>query len=118
MHPGFLILLSVPWKELIVTVPKVMDAAAGLYETMRGMPRRRPPRGTSKADGIPTLRADVTELQERLDTLEDNNEAQAELITQMTRHAAGLLRWLIVLALTSLVAGIIAIAAIVVAVLQ
>ena len=64
------------------------------------------------------LRADVTELQERLDTLEGNDEAQAELIAQMTRHEAALLRWLMVLGLTSVVTGAVAITALIVAVLR
>ena len=118
MHPGFLFLTSVPWTELVRAAPKMMDSAVKLYQSLSERKPRRAPQGTSKVDDIPALRADVTELQERLDTLEDNNEAQAELITQMTRHEAGLLRWLIVLAFTSVVTGVIAIAAIVVAVLQ
>ena len=64
-----------------------------------------------------TIEADVTELQERLGTVETNEETQAELFGRMIRHEEALLRGLIVLMLTSVVTGAVAIAALVIAVL-
>ena len=118
MQLGLLALANVPWTELIKAAPKVMDSAVKLYDSVSGRQRRRPPRDAAQTDDIPTLRADVTELQERLDALEGNDEAQAELIAQMSRHEAALLRWLMVLGLTSVGASAVAIVALVFAVLR
>ena len=117
MPVGHLLLAAVPWTELIKAAPKMMDSAVKLYENMSGRQPRRPSRGTNKVDDIPALREDLTELQKHLDMLENNDKAQADLIAQMTRHQAALTRWLIMLTLTSVVTGIVAIAALVVAVL-
>ena len=86
MQLGLRALANVPWTELIRAAPRMMESAVKLYDSVSGRQRQRLPRDTGSADGIPTLRADVTELQERLDTLEGNDEAQADLIAQMTRR--------------------------------
>ena len=111
-----LVLKSATLVEAIKAVPQVMEASVKLYDRVRGRPQRRPPRDNAVADAVPTLREDITELQERLDSLETTDKTQTELIAHMTRHEAALLRWLIGLGLTTILTGAAAITALVVAV--
>ena len=109
------VLSAVPWKEVINATPKVMDATVKLVDRISARQPRRLRRDTTEPDDVPSLRTDIAELQERLDVLEGNDEAQAELIAQMARHEAALLRWIIILSLISVVTGIVAIVGLVVA---
>ncbi len=67
---------------------------------------------------MPTLRTAITDIQERLDAQEANAESQAELIVQLTNHNAALVRWLPILVIVSVISGGVAIAALLLAILQ
>ena len=96
---GFL--AGVPWLKLVTVVPAAMNAATKLYDSVRGRPRSQPTQ-------------DLTKLQKRLDAIEGYQETQTEL----TQHHAVLLRWLLVLTLSLVVMGGVAIAGLVVALLR
>ena len=100
---GFL--AGVPWLKLVTVVPAAVNAAAKLYDGVRGRPRSQPTQ-------------DLTRLLKRLDAIERDQETQTELITQLTQHHAVLLRWLLVLTLALVVIGGVAIAGLVVALLR
>ena len=110
------ILAIVPWKKLADNAPRMVDVALDVYERVRSQRRPRLSSKTVKPDDLPQLlRADVSELQERVDSLEGNSEAQAELIAQMAQHEHAFLRWLIVLTLVLGVTSAVAIVALAVA---
>lgn len=113
MPMGPFIMASIPWTELIKAAPILMESTRKLYESVRNRPPRTSQPSKANSDDIPTLRADLSELQERTNSLEANNEEQAELIAQMARHQAAMLRWLTILALTTVVTGAVAIAALI-----
>ena len=100
---GFL--AGVPWLKLVTVVPAAVNAAAKLYDSVRGRTRSRPTQ-------------DLTGLQKRLDAIEADQETQTELMAQLTQHHAALLRWLLVLTLALVVMGGVAIAGLVVALLR
>ena len=70
---------------------------------------------TTNREEIQVLRAQVEQLQERLDTQEENAEAQAELIVQLARHNASLVRWLLLMAIGLALSSGVAIAALILA---
>ena len=100
---GFL--AGVPWLKLVTVVPAAMNAAAKLYEIVKGPGPSRPTQ-------------DLTGLQKRLDVIEGYQETQTELMVQLTQHHAALLRWLLVMTLALVVMGGVAIAGLVVALLR
>lgn len=114
MHPALVLLAAVPWREIVTAVPRVMETAVDVYDTVRGQKR---PRSARRASGPGDLSKDLQDLEERVDSLEGRSEVQAELIAQMTRHDAALLRWLIVLTLVLFVTVAVAAVAIVLAIL-
>lgn len=111
---GWLLALSgVPWGKLINAVTNMKV----LYDGMRSKSPKSPTQGSSNADDIEALRADISELQERIRILEVNEETRTELIAQMIRHEEALLRRLVVLTLALVVTASASIVALVVAVL-
>ncbi len=108
---------SIPWTEVIKAAPKLAEVGAKIYETARGTQRNRQARNNNVTTNGGTSDKEFSALQDRLDALEDNGEAQAEIIAQMARHQAALVRWVIVLGLSSIVTGAIAVTALVIAVL-
>ena len=75
-------------------------------------------KGAAEADNLGTLRTAISDLEQRLGTHETNAESQAALVVQLTRHNASLVRCLFVLVLVSAVSGGIAIAALLLTILQ
>ena len=63
------------------------------------------------------LRSDVDAIQERLGEQENATEAQAELIMQLTRSNAILVRWLLYLTIGISLSGMVATAGVLLAVL-
>ena len=106
--------MALPLLGLLRAAPLMWD----IYKTLSRRPQKPPAQGTANSDDILTLRTDVTELQNRLGTVETNEETQAKLIGQMIRHEEALVRRLIVLTLASVVTGAVAIAALAIAVLR
>lgn len=117
MHPALVALAAVPWREIVTAVPRVMETAVDVYDSVRGQRRPRPGRIAAGPNDLGALRGDLVKLEERVDSLEGRSEVQAELIAQMTRHDAALLRWLIVLTLVLFVTVAVAAVAIVFAIL-
>ena len=68
---------------------------------------------TANREEIQALRAQVEQLQERLDTQEESAEAQAELIVQLAKHNASLVRWLLLMAIGLALSSGVAIAALI-----
>lgn len=107
---------AVPWVELIKATPKIARESREWYDRIRGGQPRQPSGDTPEGDSLPALRADLKEVQERLDVSESNEQAQAELITQMARHQAGLVRWVMALTVVAVLTSAAAIAALVIVV--
>ena len=97
--------------------PKILEASVKIYDRVRGRPPRIP-RNQGEPDGPSVLRTDVTELEERVASLESTDEEQAALLTRVTQHNAALVRWLLILTLASALFGGIAIAGLVVAIVR
>lgn len=107
---------AVPWVEIIKAAPKIAEETRKWYDSARGRQPRQPSEGAPKGDGIPALRADLKVVQERLDVSESNEQAQAELITRMARHQAGLVRWVMALTVVAVLTSVAAVAALVIVV--
>ena len=84
MHEG----ATTASREAVKAAPTVTKAAKKFYERVRNRKRgreRTPTDAAPQSDGIPT--ADhLAQLEERVHALEANEEAQAELIAQVTQH--------------------------------
>ena len=110
------VLAAVPWVELIKAAPKIAEETRKWYDSARGREPRRSSDGAPKGDSLPMLRADLKEVQERLDASESNEQAQAKLIDGMARHQAGLVRWVMALTVVAVLTSGAAIAALVIVV--
>ena len=99
-------------------VPALVKAGVAVYDRIRN---RKPPlksQDTAGADGIQELRAAVEDIQQRLETQESSTESQAELLLQLTKHHAVLVRWLIFTAIGLALTSGAAIAALLLALLE
>ena len=115
---------------LIMGAPELVEAGKSLYDRVRGRKRER--ESDMTANTVP-LRPDsvLAELQERVYALESSEEAQVELIARMTdyqkaqaevlaqvtRNQAALVRWGLALALVVVFLGGVSVAALIVALL-
>ena len=115
---------------LIMGAPELVEAGKSLFDRVRGRKRER--ESGMIANTVP-LRPDsvLAELQERVYALESSEEAQVELIARMTdyqkaqaevlaqvtRNQAALVRWGLALALVVVFLGGVSVAALVVALL-
>ena len=108
MNPGTVI-------AVINAAPKILDASVKIYDRVRGRPTR-PPRSQDEPDGPSALRTDITELEERVASIESTDEDQAALLTRVTEHNAALVRWLTALTTAFAVMSAVAIAALAVAI--
>ena len=130
----------------LVKLVQVAVTGISLYDRVRDRQQKPPPQSPAKADNTPTsptdgtdlqqrlstleanvaglqqrlgtLETGVTELQGRLEALEANEKSQDEGLAQIEKHETALLRGLIVLTLASAATGAVAIAALVITVLQ
>ena len=103
---------AIPWKDVIKEAPRLVDSATKAYATIRDLgSRSRSGAQNRRADDNRTLRKEVTELQGHF-------EAQTALIAQMTQQGAALVRWVITLAVISVLIGAVAIASLVLAIVN
>jgi hypothetical protein len=80
-------MMPVPWKQLIVFAPQIIDLSRELLKRARGTPA-----------GQPVARAaDPGDIAQRVAALEENEKRQAELVEQMATQQAELLRAVVVL---------------------
>ena len=74
------ILRALPWRMIIASTPKIVDAARTLYESRKRAETSLPElRGTRPG-------ADVRELQYALATLEEHATRQAKIVTQLAQQ--------------------------------
>ena len=85
---------------------KILDQ----FRDRRQFPRTQ---DTANREEIQALQAQVEHLHQRLEVQESNTEAQAELIVQLTRHNASLVRWLIYIVVGLALSGGVAIVALI-----
>lgn len=125
---------SFDWRySLLEHGPRIVEAAFEAWERIRDRKQPDPPPDTPfESKGTPLRRSSLEDevielrtrlrtlgaLEPRVNTLEAHEESQAQLIAQMTQYGAALLRWIILVAVVSVVAGGIAIAALIVTVLR
>ncbi len=83
------LLSAVPWKEIVVNTPMLMDVAAKLLDAAQRRGRSSPGPGTEGSDSLPKLRADI---EQRLSELEKHELEQSSLISQMAAQEEALLR--------------------------
>lgn len=110
--PWPIILASVPWGRVvaaIISADRVGSVGAKWYSKMRSSGGRQPNQdSTVDSDSISALRTDVTGLQERLDTLEDNERILVSQLQSLSTRIA-ILSWVLVgMAAAALAAGIVA----------
>jgi hypothetical protein len=79
--------MPVPWKQLLVFTPQIIELSRELLKRARG---------TSKSVAL-VQAADPTDLPQRVGALEENERRQAELVEQMARQQAELSRAVVVL---------------------
>ena len=108
------VLATTVLKLFIPQIPALIRASTQAYDKIRS--RKRPQK--SDADTIQVLRSALNDVQERLDAQEEATESQAELIVQLTRNNAILGRWLLFTAIGLVLSSGIAIAALVLAMLD
>lgn len=72
--------MPVPWKQLLLFTPQIIDLSRELLKRVRGTPT-----------AIPLVRAaDPGDLPQRVAALEDNERRQAELVERMATQQAEL----------------------------
>jgi hypothetical protein len=79
--------MPVPWKQLLVFTPQIIELSRELLKRARG---------TSKTVAL-VQAADPTDLPQRIAALEENERRQAELVEQMARQQAELSQAVVVL---------------------
>ena len=78
--------MPVPWKQLIMFAPQIIDLSRELLKRARGKPA-----------GQTFARVDPGDIVQRVTALEENEQRQAELVEQMATQQAELLRAVMVL---------------------
>ena len=91
--------------------PTLIRAGTEIYDRIKNGQKSRQTQNTASAEDVRMLRTEMERLQQRLETQEENTEAQAELIVQLTRHNATLVRWLLYMAIGLALSSGVAIAA-------
>ena len=104
--------------ELVKAAPNLMESGRKIYETMSGWQQKRSSDGAPKGDGVPALRAAVAGLQGRIDSVEERGQGQGEWNDQMARRLEGLRQWVMALTVVALFTSGVAIAALVVVLIQ
>lgn len=79
--------MAVPWKQLLVWTPQILDLSRELLERARG----------TKASAKLVRAADPADLAERIAALEENERRQAELVERMATQQVRLSRAVTVL---------------------
>ena len=102
--------------ELMKNAPRLVESGLKLYDTVSKRQPRQPSEGAPKGEGIPALRAALTEIQEVIDSLDGSDRAQTELITRMAQHQARLVRWVMALTVVAVLSSAAAVAALVIVV--
>lgn len=95
-------------------IPALVQTAVDAYTKIRDRKKPKNPTTTANLQG---LQERVANLEERADALEGSLESQADLIVELTKHNATLMRWILALTVFSVLSGGTAIAALLLAVL-
>ena len=111
----FPVLIGTGLGILLKESPTLIRIGEKILDSFKNRKRSPHTKGTAYEEEILALRAQVEYLQERAETQEENAEAQAELIVQLTKHNANLVRWLFYIAVGMALSGGIAIAALILA---
>lgn len=97
--------------------PTLVRAGTEIYDRIRNTEKSRQIKNDVVTEDMRVLRTEVEYLQQRLETQEANAEAQADLIVQLTRHNADLVRWLLFMAIGLALSSGVAVAALLLALL-
>jgi hypothetical protein len=79
--------MPIPWKQLLVFTPQIIDLSRELLRRVRGNPK----------EGALARAADAGDLGQRVAALEENERRQAELVERMATQQAELSRAVVVL---------------------
>ncbi|MEH3087836.1 MAG: hypothetical protein PGN26_15155 [Xylophilus ampelinus] len=80
----------VPWGDVIEATPKIVKGAKELFRTGRGAPRARPGAGSgvpATTEGL-SLSAQIDQLRQRVQVLEDEQHSAAEVVASMAEQQA------------------------------
>jgi hypothetical protein len=81
--------MALPWMQIVQLVPSIVDVSRELLRKTKRLP--------GPQEDAPTQGALNPELYERIDALEENEQRQAELVSQMADQIAKLTRAITVL---------------------
>lgn len=88
---------TIPWKDIIIAAPSVVEAARRLYDTARRRTNHPEPRPAASSDDLLAVSNRVNEIQARLREIEAADERQAELITCIAEQTEALSQGLTVI---------------------
>ena len=81
---------ALPWKELLLLAPGMVETGRRLYESLRTRNRKLAEEETASLDSLPAPSDELKALQSKLDEIASSQAQLAELIAQMTTQEEAL----------------------------
>ena len=105
-----------PWMAtlalgLIREAPALVYAGAQVYESIKARRQARKSQDNVEGADIQALTATIEDIAGHVEAVEETSESQADIVFQLVKHNATLVRWLFILTVSGLISSGVAIAA-------